>query len=112
MPATLRDVAREAGVSIRTVSRVVNGLEGIREETRAHVQEVIDRLGYRPNVLVRSLRAGRTATVGMVTPHIAAGTRDALTQKMRAAFANLVRFTRGEPLRNVVPELADLCEQE
>lgn len=38
----------------------------------------------------------------LVTPHIAAGTRDALVQKMRAAFANLVRFTRGEPLRNVV----------
>jgi phosphoglycerate dehydrogenase-like enzyme len=45
----------------------------------------------------------------LITPHIAAGTRDALAQKMRAAFANLVRFTRGEPLRNLVPELADLC---
>jgi phosphoglycerate dehydrogenase-like enzyme len=44
----------------------------------------------------------------LITPHIAAGTRDALVTKMRSAFANLVRFTRGEPLRNVVPELADL----
>ena len=45
----------------------------------------------------------------LVTPHIAAGTRDALAAKMRAAFANMLRYTRGEPLRNVVPELADLA---
>lgn len=43
----------------------------------------------------------------LVTPHIAAGTRDALRTKMRAAFANMVRRTRGEPLWHVVPELAD-----
>lgn len=46
----------------------------------------------------------------LLTPHIAAGTRDAMAQKMSAAFANMVRFTRGEPLRNLVPELADLLE--
>lgn len=44
----------------------------------------------------------------LVTPHISAGTRDALVTKMRAAFANLLRHTRGEPLLNLVPELADL----
>jgi phosphoglycerate dehydrogenase-like enzyme len=44
----------------------------------------------------------------LVTPHIAAGTRDALKTKMRAAFANMLRRTRGEPLWHVVPELADL----
>lgn len=44
----------------------------------------------------------------LITPHISAGTRDALITKMQSAFANLVRFTRGEPLQNVVPELADL----
>jgi len=44
----------------------------------------------------------------LITPHIAAGTRDALNTKMRCVFANLLRFTRGEPLLNVVPELADL----
>jgi phosphoglycerate dehydrogenase-like enzyme len=45
----------------------------------------------------------------LITPHIAAGTRDALITKMRSVFANLVRYTRGEPLLNVVPELADLA---
>jgi phosphoglycerate dehydrogenase-like enzyme len=46
----------------------------------------------------------------LVTPHIAAGTRDALKTKMRAAFANMQRRLRGEPLWHVVPELADLFE--
>jgi phosphoglycerate dehydrogenase-like enzyme len=45
----------------------------------------------------------------LITPHIAAGTRDALIAKMRSVFANLVRYTRREPLLNVVPELADLA---
>ena len=44
----------------------------------------------------------------LITPHISAGTRDALTAKMRAAFANMVRRTRGEPLHHVVPEMSDL----
>jgi phosphoglycerate dehydrogenase-like enzyme len=44
----------------------------------------------------------------LVTPHIAAGTRDALTTKMQSAFANLLRFTRNEKIENVVPELKDL----
>ncbi len=44
----------------------------------------------------------------LITPHIASGSRDTLIAKMRAAFANMMRQTRGEPLANVVPELADL----
>src|SRR5262245_56644227 len=46
----------------------------------------------------------------LVTPHISAGTRDALKTKMRAAFANMVRRSRGEPLAHLVPDLADLFE--
>lgn len=46
----------------------------------------------------------------LVTPHISAGTSDALKAKMRAAFANMLRRTRGEPLVHLVPELADLFE--
>ena len=44
----------------------------------------------------------------LVTPHIATGTSDAMRAKMRAVFDNLLRHARGEPLLNVVPELADL----
>jgi phosphoglycerate dehydrogenase-like enzyme len=48
----------------------------------------------------------------LITPHISAGTRDAFETKMRAAFANLLRYSRGEPVENVVPELRDLTSKE
>jgi phosphoglycerate dehydrogenase-like enzyme len=48
----------------------------------------------------------------LITPHIAAGTRDALTAKMQSAFTNMIRHTQGQPLANVVPELADLPRRE
>ncbi len=63
---TLKDVARSAGVSTKTVSRVVNNQGEIRPETREHVQAVIEKLGYRPNVLARSLIHRRTNTLGVV----------------------------------------------
>lgn len=63
---TLRDVARFAGVSTKTVSRVVNNQGEIREETRQRVQDAIDRLGYRPNILARSLVNQRTNTLAVV----------------------------------------------
>lgn len=64
---TLRDVARLAGVSTKTVSRVVNGQGEIREATRQRVLEAIQQLGYHPNVLARSLVRGHTNTLGVVT---------------------------------------------
>ncbi|WP_345188909.1 LacI family DNA-binding transcriptional regulator [Microbacterium panaciterrae] len=63
----IRDVAREAGVSYQTVSRVLNGSDRIRESTREHVQSVIDRLGYRPNPVARALSTNRSRTIGVVT---------------------------------------------
>ncbi|NDJ75578.1 MAG: LacI family transcriptional regulator [Chloroflexi bacterium] len=63
---TMADVAREAEVSVMTVSRVVNGKDGISITTRQRVQEIIDRLGYRPSTLARSLVTDRTGTVGLV----------------------------------------------
>jgi DNA-binding LacI/PurR family transcriptional regulator len=64
---TLNDVAAEAGVSYMTVSRVVNNKGEISEETRQRVLQAIRNLGYRPNVLARSLAAGRSCTIGVVT---------------------------------------------
>jgi LacI family transcriptional regulator len=63
---TLRDVAREAGVSIKTVSRVVNKEPLVNEATAARVAAVITRLGYRPNELARSLKGQRSHTIGLV----------------------------------------------
>lgn len=70
MPTTLRDVAREAGVSIRTVSRVVNDKAEIAESTKQRVLAAIEKLDYRPNVLARGLVSGRTSTVAVVIPQI------------------------------------------
>ena len=64
----MADVAREAGVSMMTVSRVVNDKEGISEPTRQKVREVIDRLGYSPSSIARSLATNRTLTIGLVVP--------------------------------------------
>ncbi|HLO30076.1 MAG TPA: LacI family DNA-binding transcriptional regulator [Anaerolineales bacterium] len=63
---TLQDVASLAGVSIKTVSRVVNNQGEISEATRQRVQAAIDELGYRPNVLARSLVNRRTDTLAVI----------------------------------------------
>lgn len=67
---TLSDVAARAGVSVRTVSNVVNDFPHVAPATRARVQAVLDELGYRPNLAARQLRRGRTGMVGLVVPEI------------------------------------------
>jgi LacI family transcriptional regulator len=64
--ATLRDVANLAGVSTKTVSRVVNHQGEISELTRQHVQAAIDQLEYRPNILARSLIHQRSNTLAVI----------------------------------------------
>ena len=67
---TIADVAREAGVSLMTVSRALNNKDGISEETRAHVLDVVRRLSYRPSGIARSLVTRRTGTIGLVVPDV------------------------------------------
>ncbi|MGN6324325.1 LacI family DNA-binding transcriptional regulator [Pseudolysinimonas sp.] len=70
MAATLHDVALLAGVSIKTVSNVVNDYPHIRPETRARVEAAIAELGYQPNPSARSLRSGRTGLIGLAVPEL------------------------------------------
>jgi LacI family transcriptional regulator len=70
MPITLQDVAVRAGVSAKTVSRVINNQGEISEATRRRVLQVIDELGYRPNALARSLVSGKSSTVALIIPQI------------------------------------------
>lgn len=65
---TIYDVAREANVSMATVSRVVNGNTNVRKETRDKVLAVIDRLHYQPNAVAQGLASKKTTTVGVVVP--------------------------------------------
>jgi LacI family transcriptional regulator, galactose operon repressor len=67
---TIADVAREAGVSRQTVSRVLNDKSEIRPSTRESVMRVIERLGYSPSGIARGLATNKTLTVGLVVPDI------------------------------------------
>lgn len=62
---TITDVARETGVSIKTVSNVLNNTGSMRPETRERVQEAIERLGYRVNVSARAMKTGGTRMIGL-----------------------------------------------
>ena len=66
--ATIRDVARESGVSVATVSRVINAKGTVRQETAHRVLETVRRLGYTPHHGARSLTTRRTRTLGVVLP--------------------------------------------
>ena len=61
----MADVARAAGVSQQTVSRVVNGMSNVNEKTRKRVQAAMAELGFRPSFAGRSLRDGRYRSVGL-----------------------------------------------
>lgn len=68
MAITIYDVAREANVSMATVSRVVNGNPNVKPETRKKVLACIERLGYRPNAVARGLASKKTTTIGVIVP--------------------------------------------
>ena len=64
----MREVAEEAGVSVTTVSHVINNSRPVNPETRTRVERAMKVLGYQPNVLARSLRRGKTHTIGVILP--------------------------------------------
>src|SRR5438270_9951024 len=70
---TIEDVARVAGVSAMTVSRVINDGRNVRESTRAAVLEAIEQLNYSPNTAARSLAAGEAAHIGLLYANPSAG---------------------------------------
>ena len=67
---TIRDVARQAGVSHQTVSRVINGSEEVLPDTRAAVEAAIEQLGYRPSAIARSMARGSTHTLAIISPNL------------------------------------------
>lgn len=69
--ATIVDVAKLAGVTPTTVSRVINNRGYISEKTRNKVYEAMDELGYQPNEIARSLTKQKSNTIGIIVPHIA-----------------------------------------
>lgn len=71
MATTIIDVARTAQVSIGTASNALSGRRPVREATKQRVQAAADQLGYRPNLVARSLIQRRTGTIGLVVPDVA-----------------------------------------
>ena len=76
---TLKDVAREAGVSSMTVSKALNGKPGVSEETRRRIETIARRLRYSPNRVAQSLRQSKTDTIGVV-----------MSDSSQNVFANLI----------------------
>ncbi|MBN9182596.1 MAG: LacI family DNA-binding transcriptional regulator, partial [Microbacterium sp.] len=70
MTSTMHDVARIAGVSVKTVSNVINDHPHVRPATRDRVLEAIEQLGYRPNLSARGLRSGKTGIIGLAVPEL------------------------------------------
>jgi LacI family transcriptional regulator len=99
--ATIRDVAREAGVSPATVSRYLNGNIELPAETAGRIDAVSKRLDYRPNLLAKRLSLGSSETIGLVTPEIAnpffaALAAAAEAEARRAGFSILLSSTGGD----------------
>ena len=100
----LRDVAELAGVSIRTVSNVVNGYAPVSDATRRRVEAAVEQIGYRPNVLARNLRRGRSGLLALVVPELdvpyfAELARAVISQARGQGFTVVVDQTDGEPER-------------
>ncbi len=103
--ATLREVAKRAGVSIKTVSRIVNGDAGVTAKTRESVQRHITTLNYVPNHAARQMRSGTSSVYGLMTDAVATtpysvdivrGAQAALTEKHQTL---LIASTDGDPER-------------
>lgn len=89
-PVTIAQVARDAGVSIPTVSRVVNGSAPVAESTRRRVAKSIERLGYHPNPMARGLSRGSSDAVVVIVPNI---TEPSLTHRL----SGLISVLRDSP---------------
>src|SRR5690625_5713910 len=90
---TMRDVARRAGVSAKTVSRVFNDDPHVTEETRQRVRRALDELGYVPNRLAQAFRGGRHKALAVAAPDIA--------DPFFASVGKAIEAVAGEPRRSV-----------
>ena len=84
---TISDVAEEAGVSKQTVSRVINERPDVADHTRGRIKKVIERLGYYPDPIARSMR-GSTHTLGCITPNLSDYNFSSIVQAAQAEARN------------------------
>lgn len=84
--ATIYEVSRLAGVSLATVSRVVNGSAQVRESTREKVESAMRELGYRPNSVAQSLASNRSNSIGVIVPELIGPFYGELISRIESAF--------------------------
>jgi LacI family transcriptional regulator len=101
---TVHDVARHAGVSPITVSRVINGSSNVRADTRRRVRDSVSAIGYVPNGVARALKRGRAGSIGLILPEVADPafaliTRGAEDVAWRAGYHLILCNSRRDPNR-------------
>lgn len=89
---TIKDVARLAGVSASTVSRVLSGSAAISDETCERVRDAVEKLGYEPNIAARSLRSDKSMSIGVVLPDIS-GEFYSLCASSILKYARMIGYT-------------------
>jgi DNA-binding LacI/PurR family transcriptional regulator len=112
--ATMEDVAAATGVSVQTVSRVINNKTDVSERTRQRVLQAIQQLGYRPNTLARSLVSHRSLTLGLICgPLHGSGLGEVVAvadhEVRQAGYVLMLTATQG--MAEEVPPLLDLLRQ-
>ena len=98
---SLQDVAREAGVSPQTVSRVANGSDAVRPATKLKVEAAMEHLGYRPNYAARALKSGHFNNVGVLLSNMSANGNSRILEGITTAAANSGYSITIRPLDNL-----------
>ncbi|HEX7824089.1 MAG TPA: LacI family DNA-binding transcriptional regulator [Mycobacterium sp.] len=107
----MADVAKLAGVSHQTVSRVINGASSIRPETKARVEQAIEELGYRPNTAARALVTRRSGIIGIVGSNTGLHGPSSIQRSVQEAARAAGYFTSLVPLSEVTrDELASALD--
>ena len=110
--ANIKDVAARAGVSVTTVSHVVNGTRFVMEASRKRVEEAVRELGYVPSAVARSLKHHATHTFGMLipnnsNPYFAEVLRGVESRCFKAGYNVILGNSDDDPARQAIAELTD-----
>ncbi len=117
--ATIKDIAKQAGVSVTTVSRALNGYDDVNEVTRKKIKRIAEELSYSPNAVARSLVSKKTRTIGLIISDInRAGAKDAFAYEVlcgindRAGDLNydLLLFSTS-PTKQIEKSYTTLCKE-
>src|SRR5690554_6056782 len=116
MKTTIKDVAKEAGVSISTVSRVLNNPLTVRKDKRVKVQQIIKQMNYSPNSLARGLISKKTNTIGVFIPDISsqftASLVKGIEEKGNELGYNMILCDTGHDKERVLNYLRVLIEKQ